>query len=63
MVEIHGYIDFDGTLTTSYSHFKLHLMGAGTDLIKKISLMENHFLEINKMNYCIKIIQGLLEFK
>lgn len=37
--QIHGYIDFDGTLIKSHSHFKLHKIGAGIDPIKLSKLL------------------------
>lgn len=33
--EIHGYIDFDGTLTTLHSHYKLHRKGASLDPVRR----------------------------
>ena len=38
MVELDGYIDFDGTLTTSHSHFGLDVMGAKKELSKILKL-------------------------
>ena len=38
MVDLDGYIDFDGTLTTSHSHFGLHVMGAKKELSKILKL-------------------------